>query len=77
MRIKPTTIVLALALLALVPPVSGIAAQQPRLHVKPGQSIQAAIDAATPGTVIEVAPGQYQENFRRMAPSSRWCTMSV
>src|SRR5262245_22951117 len=31
--------------------------------VRPGQSIQAAIDAASPGTTIVVKRGTYQENL--------------
>jgi parallel beta-helix repeat protein len=42
--------------------------QQPAAHtpvvvVQPGQSIQAAINAARPGTRIEIAPGTYAESL--------------
>ncbi len=34
------------------------------LHVQTGSSIQAAIDRAAPGTVIELGPGTWRENLR-------------
>ena len=34
---------------------------RPGIIVKPGQSIQAAIDRAAPGTTIRVKPGVYRE----------------
>jgi nitrous oxidase accessory protein NosD len=37
------------------------AAASPRVVVAPGQSIQAAVDAATPGTTIDVEAGHYSQ----------------
>jgi nitrous oxidase accessory protein len=33
------------------------------LHVKPGQSIAAAVQVARPGDTIQIGPGQYRENL--------------
>lgn len=63
MRLKATAVGLALALAAVLPPASGAFADQHRLQVHQGQSIQAAIDAAPPGSTIEVGPGTYSENL--------------
>src|SRR3981081_875044 len=63
MRTKAPGFVPAVTLAARLPPVPGIAAQQHRVHVQQGQSIQAAINAASPGTVIEVAAGLYKEDL--------------
>lgn len=50
-----------LALALLVPAASASAATA--IHVQPGQSIQAAIDGAPAGSVIEIAPGTYAGNL--------------
>jgi parallel beta-helix repeat protein len=63
MTLKTTAVILAVGLAAVLPPVSGTLAQRDSWEVQPGQSIQAAIDAASPGTTIEVAPGTFQENL--------------
>ncbi|MDR2991680.1 MAG: right-handed parallel beta-helix repeat-containing protein, partial [Burkholderiaceae bacterium] len=54
---------LALGLCAVL--TSGYAAT---LHVQPGQSIQAVIDAAQPGDVLEIDPGLYNENLKVSKP---------
>lgn len=41
----------------------GVAPAQAAVNVGPGDSIQAAINAAAPGTVINVAPGTYRETL--------------
>jgi nitrous oxidase accessory protein NosD len=60
MRVKMTFAVLALAVLALALPASSLARSRV-VHVGPGESIQAAVDAARPGTTIRVEAGTYAE----------------
>jgi nitrous oxidase accessory protein NosD len=56
MRLRPLCILLATAVLA-----NATAADAAVHSVHPGESIQAAIDAASPGDTILVEPGVYQE----------------
>ena len=64
MRVKMTFAALALAMLALVLPASASANGSRTVHVDPGESIQAAIDKAKPGTTIELGEGTYKESVR-------------
>ena len=59
MRVKMTFAVLAMATLALALPASSTAHRTVTVHS--GESIQAAIDAAKPGTTIKVEEGTYAE----------------
>jgi parallel beta helix pectate lyase-like protein len=61
MRVKMTVAVAALAALALGLPASSYADRT--VTVEPGESIQAAIDAADPGTTIEIEKGTYHESL--------------
>jgi hypothetical protein len=59
MRLKMTVAVLALAALALALPASSAANGSRVIQVDPGESIQAAIDKAEPGTTIKLEEGTY------------------
>jgi hypothetical protein len=61
MRVKMTFAVLAMAALALVVPASSTAHRT--VKVEAGESIQAAIDDARPGTTIKVEEGTYAESL--------------
>ena len=61
-RTRSRTIVLAAALTVGALPVGTAAAGGPStLVVHPGESIQAAVDRASSGDTIKIAPGTYQE----------------
>jgi hypothetical protein len=60
MRVKMTFAVLAMATLALALPASSTAHRTATVHS--GESIQAAIDAAKPGTTIKIEEGTYAES---------------
>lgn len=56
-------LLLAVALLVRAYPGGGSGGWRNVFHVSPGQSIQAAIDAASPYSIIEVAAGEYHEQL--------------
>jgi parallel beta-helix repeat protein len=55
-------LILPLAAFALVATAWPASAHDSRLVVRPGESIQAAVDAANPGDTIVVRPGTYRQN---------------
>ena len=64
MRVKMTVAATALAMLAVVLPASASANGSRTVHVDPGESIQAAVDKAKPGTTIKLGDGTYKESIR-------------
>jgi hypothetical protein len=64
MKVKMTFAVLALAGLLLVLPSSSAAESSHVIKVEPGDSIQAAIDTADPGTTIKIGEGTYRESLQ-------------
>jgi nitrous oxidase accessory protein NosD len=58
-RVALATVVATGTLAVIAPTASGASGQK----VHPGESIQAAIDAAAPGTRVKVEPGTYRENL--------------
>ena len=64
MKVKMTFAVLALAGMLLVLPASSAAESSGVIEVEAGESIQAAIDAADPGTKIKIEEGTYKESLQ-------------
>jgi nitrous oxidase accessory protein len=62
-KMRKSTIIMLAAMLALL---SGTA--DSTYYVKPGQSIQAAINAASPGQIVEVQNGTYNERVNVTKP---------
>jgi len=55
-------LIIPLAAFALIASASPASAHDSGLVVRPGESIQAAVDAANPGDTIVVRPGTYRQN---------------
>jgi parallel beta-helix repeat protein len=64
MKVKMTFAVLALAGMLLVLPATSAAEGSGVIEVESGESIQAAIDAADPGTTIKIEEGTYKESLQ-------------
>ena len=64
MKVKMTFAVLALVGMLLVLPATSAAEKSDVVEVESGESIQAAIDAADPGTTIKIEEGTYRESLQ-------------
>jgi nitrous oxidase accessory protein NosD len=72
MRRRLATLAATTLMLALLVPVAAVSADSHgAIHVRPGQSIQAAIDSAPAGATIHLARGTYRENIEVAASNIR------